>query len=65
MTIGQQIGERRKFLRYTQKELAKKAGLSITRISLVENDMGALNYKNMVKVAEVLRCTYQETLIPK
>ena len=65
MTIGQQIAVRRKFLRYSQKELADKAGISVTRISLIENDMGNPRSKMMLKIANALRCEYKEELIPK
>jgi transcriptional regulator with XRE-family HTH domain len=64
-TIGEQIRMRRAFLRYGQKKVADLTGISVTSLSLIELDKRRPSPKHMKKLAEALRCTYHETLIPK
>jgi transcriptional regulator with XRE-family HTH domain len=64
-TLGEQIRMRMAFLRYGQKKVADLTGISVTSLSLIVNDKRRPSPKHMKKLAEALRCTYQETLIPK
>lgn len=53
--VGQNILKRRKELRMTQEDLAKKLGYkSISAIAKIENGMNGLNQSKLARIAEIL-----------
>lgn len=58
-TPGRRIKARRMLLGLDQKDLAKKAGLGVTRLSGLENDHNfpALKVGTLVRICEVLDCS--------
>lgn len=53
--VGQNILKRRKELKMTQEDLAKKLGYkSISAIAKIENGMNGLNQSKLARIAEIL-----------
>ena len=53
--VGQNILKRRKELKMTQEDLAKKLGYkSISAVAKIENGMNGLNQSKLARIAEIL-----------
>lgn len=55
-TIGQRIKELRKSKGVTQKELAERAMINVTQLSLIENDKHSPAIETLLRIAEGLGC---------
>ena len=64
MSIGQDIRNRRKELKLTQKEAGRRAGVSQPRISDIERDRKSPTLKTLSKIAKVLQARLSIRLIP-
>lgn len=60
--LGEAIRRRRRKLRWTQKKLAKEAGLNSTTMSKYENGHSQVGKENLKKISEALRCSPDQLL---
>jgi transcriptional regulator with XRE-family HTH domain len=60
--LGEAIRRRRRKLRWTQKKLAKEAGLNATTLSKYENGHAQVGKNNLKKISEPLRCSPDQLL---
>lgn len=58
--IGKRIKELRTLKKYSQEELAARAGIDRTYINSVENGKRNVSIVNIEKIASALGCTLQE-----
>ena len=61
--IGMRIWERRKQMRFTQEELAEKAGVTSQTISNAEHGTKALRPENIVKICTALEISTDYLLL--
>ena len=62
VTLGRFIAARRKFMRLTQKELAKQVGVSKSAIAKWETDGGLPERDNLKKLSEAMNVTVDDLL---
>ena len=60
MSLGQFIASRRKYMGYTQEELAGKIGVSKSAVAKWETDGGLPDRDNLKRIAEVLRVSVDD-----
>ena len=63
MVIKYAIAEKRREIRMTQKQLAKKAGISTAMISFIENDKRQPTFFVIASIARALGVTLNELVI--
>jgi len=56
-TVGERIRSRRKELNLTQKDLAKRLGITAVSVSQWERDDSAPTGKNLYALTKILKCT--------
>ncbi len=53
-TLGKRIADRRESKGWTQKELAQRAGISVTFLSEIENDRRGIGSETLLNIADAL-----------
>jgi transcriptional regulator with XRE-family HTH domain len=66
-TVGSQLGQRirdlRKTLSFTQEELAKKAGIGVSYLSMIERAKRMPHFETLVRLAAALGITLSQLFI--
>jgi transcriptional regulator with XRE-family HTH domain len=62
--IAANVREWRKYRRFSQQELARRAGISRTLISLIERNQSNMTVHTAYRLAVALRCNVEEILPP-